>query len=173
MLFFFRDNLLRFLYQQFLYIVGQLVDVCINISQTSVEDIKDKLTNLEITSEDIHKIFTILTSQTKDTATTELFTDAEKCLSNVVVLHEQCLSEKSQNVQTDLFADLQYMLVCEKMKTYLSLAQLLLYGPMSPVDYVMCDTIKHDCLQHVVRAVVLCSKCLFMCMPVWCICGIL
>jgi len=152
--------LIRFLYQQFLYIVGQLVDVCTEINQTAVQDVKDKLPNLEISNEDVHKIFAILTSQTKDTATAELFTDAEKCLSNVIVLYEQCLLEKPHNLQTDLCSDLQYTLACEKIKTYLSLAQLLLYGPISPVDYVMCDTVKHDCLQRVVRDVVLYSACM-------------
>jgi len=127
------------------------VDVCADINQTSTQDIKEKLITFKITNNDIHKIFTILTSQTKDVATTELFTDAEKCLSSFIALHGQCLLENPLSVQTDLCADLQYMLKCEKMKTYLSLAQLLLYGPMSPVDYVMCDTVRHDCLQRVVR----------------------
>ena len=145
--------MVKFLYQQFLCIIVQLVNVCIDVNQTAAQDIKDKVTNFTITNEDIHKIIAILTSQTKDAATNELFKDAEKCLSNFTILHEKCLSEEQLSVQTDLCADLQYMLVCEKMKTYLSLAQLLLYGPMSPVDYVMCDTVKHDCLQHVVRTV--------------------
>ena len=137
--FFFRDKLLKFLYQQFLYILGQLADVCADIYQTAAQDIKEKLFTFKITSNNIHKIFTILTSQTKDVATTELFTDAEKCLSSFIALHHQCLLENPLSVQSDLCADLQYMLKCEKMKTYLSLVQLLLYGPMSPVDYVMCD----------------------------------
>ncbi|XP_065904261.1 midasin-like isoform X2 [Dysidea avara] len=153
-----QNNMVKFLYQQFLCIIVQLVNVCIDINLTAAQDIKDKVTNFTITNGDIHKIIAILTSQTKDAATNELFKDAEKCLSNFIVLHEKCLSEEQLSVQTDLCADLQYMLVCEKMKTYLSLAQLLLYGPMSPVDYVMCDTVKHDCLQHVIDK----EKCLLL-----------
>ena len=138
--------------EQFLYIVGQLISVCHDIDQTSISDVKQKLLQLSIENindEDIHIITVILTTQTKDSMTIKLLEDVGKCLSKCLALFGECLNMES-GVDRDITNDLQYMLVCEKLRTYLSMAEVLLYDPVFPVDHVMYHSIKHDCLQHVV-----------------------
>ena len=151
--FIFSKRLLKMLQQQFLYIVRQLMDVCWDINQSSfVSDIRQKLVQssiVHINNEDIHIITEILTSQTTDSMTTELLADVEKCLSKCLALFRECLN-MTNKVGENVTDDLQYMLACEKLKTYLSMAEVLLYDPISPVDYVMYHTVKHDCLQRVV-----------------------
>ena len=137
------------LQHQFLYIVSQLVSVCQDIDQDSISDVKQKLLQLsldDINNKDIHVITAVLTSQTKDSMTAELLEDVEKCLSKCLALFRECLNMESR----DIADDLQYMLTCEKLRTYLSMAEVLLYDPVSPVDYVMYHSVKHDCLQRVV-----------------------
>ena len=151
--FIFSKRLLKMLQQQFLYIVRQLVNVCWDINQSSfVSDIRQKLIQssiVHINDEDIHIITEILTSQTTDSMTTELLADVEKCLSKCLALFRECLN-MANKVGEDVTDDLQYMLACEKLKTYLSMAEVLLYDPVSPVDHVMYHTVKHDRLQCVV-----------------------
>lgn len=140
------------LQQQFVYVIGQLVDVCWDIDQSAVSDIKLKLLQsslVNITDEDLHIVIGILTSQIKDSTTIELLVDVENSLSKCLALIRECLN-MINTVDQDITDDLQYMLACEKLKTYLSMAEVLLYDPVSPVDYVMYYTVKHDCLQHVV-----------------------
>ena len=141
------------LQQQFLYVVGQLVGVCQDIDQASISDVKHKLLQQlsvdNINNEDMHVITAILTTQTKDSMTIELLEDVEKCLSKCLALIRECLNMEIK-IDRDVSDDLQYMLACEKLRTYLSMAEVLLYDPVSPVDYVMYHTVKHDCLQHVV-----------------------
>ena len=147
----FSKKLLKMLQDQFLYIVGQLVGVCHDINQASISDVKQNLSQLSIENindEDIHIITTILTTQTKDSMTIELLEDVEKCLSKCLALFRECLNMETRG--RDITNDLQYMLVCEKLRTYLSMAEVLLYDPVSPVDHVMYHSVKHDCLQHVV-----------------------
>ena len=144
------------LQEQFLYVVGRLVDVCWDIDQSATNDIKQKLLQLstivDISENDVHVITTILTSQTKDAMATELLLDVAKSLSKCLALFGECLNMTSKVDQT-VTNDLQYMLACEKLKTYLSIAEVLLYDPVSPVDYVMYDSVKHNCLQHVVSSI--------------------
>ena len=141
------------LQQQFLYIVQQLTNVCWDINQsTDISDINQKLLEVSIvhiSNEDIHVITQVLTSQTTDSVTIELLTDIEKCLSKCLALFRECLN-MTNKVGEGVTDDLQYMLVCEKLKTYLSMAEVLLCDPVSPVDHVMYHTVKHDCLQSVV-----------------------
>jgi len=140
------------LQQQFLYIIGQLVDVCCDIDQSTISNVKQKLLQfsiVKINDEDIHAINTILTSQTKDSMTIELFADVEKSLSQCLALFRECLN-MTNTIDHSITNDLQYMLICEKLRTYLSMAEVLLYGPVSQVDYVMYDTVKYDHLQCVV-----------------------
>ena len=148
----FSKKLLKMLQEQFFYIVGQLVGVCHDIDQASISDVKQKLLQLSIDNindEDIHIITTILTTQTKDSMTIELLEDVEKCLSKCLALFRECLNMESRG-DRDVTDDLQYMLACEKLRTYLSMAEVLLFDPVSPVDHVMYHSVKHDCLQHVV-----------------------
>lgn len=148
----FSKKLLKMLQMQFLYIVGQLVDVCQDVNQASISDVKHKLLLLStdnINDEDLHIITAILTTQTKDSMTIELLEDVEKCLSKCLALFRECLNMES-GIDRDITNNLQYMLACEKLRTYLSMAEVLLYDPVSPVDHVMYHSIKHDCLQHVV-----------------------
>ena len=151
--FIFSKKLLKMLQQQFLYIVQQLTNICWDINQsTIISDIKQKLSELSIfhiSDEDIHVITQVLTSQTTDSMTIELLTDVEKCLLKCLTLFKECLN-MTNKVGEDVTDDLQYMLTCEKLKTYLSMAEVLLCNPVSPVDHVMYHTVKHDCLQHVV-----------------------
>jgi len=146
------------LQQQFIYIVGQLVSVCHDIDQASIRGVEQKLLlNLSvdnISTEGIHVITSILASQTKDSTTVELLTDVESSLLKCLALFREC-SNMINKVDQDVTSDMQYMLACEKLKTYLSIAEVLLYDPVSPVDYVMYHTVKHDCIQHMVSHVCL------------------
>ena len=147
----FSKRLMKILQQQFLYIIGQLVDVCWDINQSTISDVKQRLLQLSvinITDGDIHIIINILTSQTVDCMATELLADVEKSLLKCLALFRECSNMSSK----DVTGDLQYMLACEKLKTYLSMAEVLLYDPVSPVDYIMYHTVKHDCLQRVVSS---------------------
>ena len=150
----FSKRLMTMLQQQFLYIIGQLVDVCWDIDQCTISDVKQRLLQLSvinITDGDIHIIVNILASQTADSMATELLADVEKSLLKCLALFRECSNMSSKFAQ-DVTDDLQYMLACEKLKTYLSMAEVLLYDPVSPVDYVMYYTVKHDCLQRVVSS---------------------
>ena len=148
------------LQQQFIYIVGQLVSVCHDINKASIRGVEQKLllhlSVDNISTEDVHVITSVLTSQTKDSTTVELLTDVESSLSKCLALFRDC-SNMISKVDKDVISDVQYMLACEKLKTYLSIVEVLLYDPVSPVDYVMYHTVKHDCIQHMVSHV--CLKC--------------
>ena len=141
------------LQQQFIYIVGQLVSVCCDIDQASISGVEQKLllhlSVDNISTEDVHVVTSVLKSQTKDPTTVELLIDVENSLSKCLALFREC-SNMINKVDQDITSDMQYMLACEKLKTYLSIVEVLLYDPVSPVDYVMYHTVKHNCIQHVV-----------------------